>query len=46
MRATTLSELHKMGIDLPDVDAAIGSLSGGQRECVAIARAVFFGRGC
>ncbi|WP_319450808.1 MULTISPECIES: ATP-binding cassette domain-containing protein [unclassified Mycobacterium] len=43
MRATTISELHKMGIDLPDVDAPIGSLSGGQRQCVAIARAVFFG---
>ena len=33
----------KMGIDLPDVDAPIGSLSGGQRQCVAIARAIFFG---
>ncbi|MDX1882068.1 ATP-binding cassette domain-containing protein [Mycolicibacterium sp. 120270] len=43
MRATTLSELSKMGIDLPDVDVPIGSLSGGQRQCVAIARAVFFG---
>ena len=43
MRATTMSELSKMGIELPDVDAAIGSLSGGQRQCVAIARAVFFG---
>ena len=43
MRATTISELDKMGIDLPDVDAPIGSLSGGQRQCVAIARAVFFG---
>lgn len=43
MRATTKSELAKMGIDLPDVDAPIGSLSGGQRQCVAIARAVFFG---
>ena len=43
MRATTLSELSKMGIELPDVDVAIGSLSGGQRQCVAIARAVFFG---
>ena len=42
MRATTISELHKMGIDLPDVDAPIGSLSGGQRQCVAIARAIFF----
>ncbi|MBY6538809.1 sugar ABC transporter ATP-binding protein [Rhodococcus sp. BP-349] len=43
MRATTKEELHKMGIDLPDVDAPIGSLSGGQRQCVAIARAIFFG---
>jgi len=43
MRATTKEELHKMGIDLPNVDATIGSLSGGQRQCVAIARAVYFG---
>ena len=43
MRATTLSELSRMGIDLPDVDVPIGSLSGGQKQCVAIARAVFFG---
>ena len=43
MRVTTLTELSKMGIDLPDVDVPIGALSGGQRQCVAIARAVFFG---
>jgi simple sugar transport system ATP-binding protein len=43
MRATTKAELGKMGIDLPDVDAPIGTLSGGQRQCVAIARAVYFG---
>ena len=43
MRATTLSELPKMGIDLPDIDQPIGTLSGGQRQCVAIARAVYFG---
>ena len=43
MRETTLIELSKMGIDLPDIDVPIGSLSGGQRQCVAIARAVFFG---
>ncbi|GHP16137.1 sugar ABC transporter ATP-binding protein [Rhodococcus fascians] len=43
MRATTIEELRKMGIDLPDVDAPIGALSGGQRQCVAIARAIFFG---
>jgi ABC transporter len=43
MRTTTLTELSKMGIDLPDVDVAIGSLSGGQRQCVTIAHAVFLG---
>ncbi len=43
MRAKAKSELHKMGIDLPDVEAPIGTLSGGQRQCVAIARAVYFG---
>jgi simple sugar transport system ATP-binding protein len=43
MRSTTRDELAKMGIDLPDVDAPIGTLSGGQRQCVAIARAIFFG---
>lgn len=43
MRATTDAELRKMGIELPDVNAPIGSLSGGQRQCVAIARAIYFG---
>ncbi|MFD2422376.1 ATP-binding cassette domain-containing protein [Amycolatopsis pigmentata] len=43
MRETTVAELKKMGITLPDVDQPIGSLSGGQRQCVAIARAVYFG---
>ena len=43
MRRTAKDELHRMGIDLPDIDAPIGSLSGGQRQCVAIARAVYFG---
>ena len=34
----------KMGIDLSsDIDQPIGTLSGGQRQCVAIARAVYFG---
>lgn len=43
MREKAKDELHKLGIDLPDIDAPIGKLSGGQRQCVAIARAVFFG---
>ena len=43
MRRTTHSELLRMGIDLRDVDQPIGTLSGGERQCVAIARAVHFG---
>lgn len=43
MKETTRSELAAMGIDLRDVDQAIGTLSGGERQCVAIARAVYFG---
>ncbi|WP_212914998.1 ATP-binding cassette domain-containing protein [Streptomyces sp. TS71-3] len=43
MRATAHAELRRMGIDLRDVDQPIGTLSGGERQCVAIARAVYFG---
>ncbi|MEJ7770821.1 MAG: ATP-binding cassette domain-containing protein [Geodermatophilaceae bacterium] len=43
MKATTRSELAAMGIDLRDVEQPIGTLSGGERQCVAIARAVHFG---
>jgi simple sugar transport system ATP-binding protein len=43
MKRITKSELLEMGIDLRDVDQPIGQLSGGERQCVAIARAVYFG---
>ncbi|MFF5756942.1 ATP-binding cassette domain-containing protein [Streptomyces longwoodensis] len=43
MRRTTRAELLLLGIDLRDVDQPIGTLSGGERQCVAIARAVYFG---
>ena len=43
MRKTTKKELLDMGIDLRDVDQPIGQLSGGERQCVAISRAVYFG---
>ena len=36
-------ELHQMGIDLRDTSQAVGTLSGGERQSVAIARAVHFG---
>jgi simple sugar transport system ATP-binding protein len=36
-------ELHRIGIHVGDVNRPIGTLSGGERQCVAIARAVHFG---
>jgi simple sugar transport system ATP-binding protein len=43
MMAKTQDELHRMGIDLEDLEQPVGTLSGGQRQVVAIARAVHFG---
>ncbi|MFC9769853.1 MULTISPECIES: ATP-binding cassette domain-containing protein [unclassified Pseudarthrobacter] len=43
MKEVTRKELADMGIDLRDVEQPIGQLSGGERQCVAIARAVHFG---
>jgi simple sugar transport system ATP-binding protein len=43
MKRITKAELAAMGIDLRDVEQPIGTLSGGERQCVAIARAVHFG---
>ncbi len=43
MKSTAKQELLDMGIDLRDVEQPIGTLSGGERQCVAIARAVHFG---
>jgi simple sugar transport system ATP-binding protein len=42
-RRTTRNELASMGIDIRDPDQPIGQLSGGERQSVAIARAVYFG---
>jgi simple sugar transport system ATP-binding protein len=43
MKKKCKDELLAMGIDLRDVDQPIGTLSGGERQCVAISRAVYFG---
>jgi simple sugar transport system ATP-binding protein len=37
------AELKKMGIDVRDPDQPVGTLSGGERQAVAIARAMYFG---
>ncbi|WP_202638495.1 ATP-binding cassette domain-containing protein [Bailinhaonella thermotolerans] len=42
-RRTARAELAAMGIDIRDPDQPVGTLSGGERQSVAIARAVYFG---
>ena len=42
-RAGTRDALSAMGIDIRDPDQPVGTLSGGERQSVAIARAVHFG---
>ena len=36
-------EMAKMGIDIRDMEQPVGTLSGGERQSVAIARAAYFG---
>lgn len=39
----TMQEMSRMGINLREPGQAVGTLSGGERQTVAIARAVYFG---
>lgn len=39
----TMAEMKRLGIRLRGPDQAVGTLSGGERQTVAIARAVYFG---
>lgn len=41
--AIAREEMAKMGIDIRDTEQPVGTLSGGERQSVAIARAVYFG---
>ncbi len=43
MKRTAREEMAKMGIDIRDPEQPVGTLSGGERQSVAIARAVYFG---
>ena len=43
MKRVCGEELTKMGINIPDLERPVGGLSGGQRQCIAIARAIYFG---
>jgi len=40
---TVREEMLKMGIDIRDPDQPVGTMSGGERQSIAIARAVYFG---
>lgn len=40
---TATEKLGEMGIKVRDADQAIGTLSGGEKQCLAIARAIHFG---
>jgi simple sugar transport system ATP-binding protein len=41
MRDIARAHLNEMGINIPSVDVPVASLSGGQRQAIAIARAVY-----
>ena len=42
-RSIAREEMSKIGIDLRDPDEPVGTMSGGERQSLAIARAVYFG---
>lgn len=42
-KRTVRAELGKMGIDIRDPEQPVGTLSGGERQSLAISRAIYFG---
>lgn len=42
-KRTAREQMKEMGIDVRDPDQPVGTLSGGERQAVAIARALYFG---
>ena len=43
MNRVTREEMAKIGINIADPEQAVGTMSGGQKQALAIARAIFFG---
>jgi simple sugar transport system ATP-binding protein len=41
MRRRAAAALAEIGVDVPSVELAVGALSGGQRQAIAVARAVY-----
>jgi len=43
MNKITIEEMAKIGIDISDPEQPVGTMSGGQRQTLAISRAIYFG---
>ena len=43
MNAVTIQEMAKIGINITDPGQTVGTMSGGQKQSLAIARAIYFG---
>ena len=43
MHEISVAEMSKIGINISDPEQAVGTMSGGQRQTLAIARAIYFG---
>ena len=43
MHKIAIEEMAKIGINIADPEQAVGTMSGGQRQTLAIARAIYFG---
>ena len=43
MNKIAVEEMKKIGIFISDPEQAVGTMSGGQRQTLAIARAIYFG---
>ena len=43
MDAITIEEMSKIGINISNPNQPVGTMSGGQRQTLAIARAIYFG---
>ena len=44
MRRLSKAHLKNLGIDVPNINEKVGSLSGGQRQVISISRAVYWGK--
>ena len=43
MNEITIAEMAKIGINISNPEQPVGTMSGGQRQTLAIARAIYFG---